>query len=71
MSRKLTVEIEFEIKDIVYHKTDKSQEPFIVIGYCIYNGGLLYEVRNGSGTVSACYGFEISLERDILLATTN
>ena len=65
MGIKLTSEVDFEIGDVVFCKTDPEQKERLVIGIN-YNGHCL------SYTCSFCdfehdfYGIELSKEKDVL-----
>lgn len=61
---------EFEIGQTVYLRTDKDQAPRIITAIIIKPGALLYEL--GSGAVSTWhYGFEVSVDVDVLKTTNN
>lgn len=58
---------EFEIGQIVFLKTDKDQEPRIIISIEVFAAGeLLYSLKCGIAT-SSHYGFEMSNEIDTAL----
>lgn len=60
------VDVEFEIEEIVYLKTDLDQLPRIVSGLSIRKSGVIsYELSQGSHT-SYHYDFEISKEKNSL-----
>ena len=57
-------EVDFDIGDIVYLKTDVDNLPYLVIGIMIRQHGVIYQLSQGS-YVSNHYGFEISKEKVI------
>lgn len=68
---KLTIEIQFEIGQIVYLKTDDEQLERICIGYSIRpNHLVVYDLQNCEKSTSH-YDFEISSEKDVLKTSTN
>lgn len=63
--------IEFEIGQIVYLKTDVEQSARMVTAICLKcNGYITYSLALGSYE-SWHYPIEISTERDIIKATSN
>lgn len=62
---KLEREVEFEIEDIVFVKTDEKQLPRMVQGYLIYKNEIKYYLVLGEGSCYF-YGFEISKEKSFL-----
>ena len=66
----MVVDNKFELKQIVYLKTDVEQKARIVTGFVVRETAIVYELSCG---VEVCnnYDFEISDEKDILIATTN
>lgn len=66
----LQFEVEYEIGDMVYIKTDPDQNRAQVQGYQIDKNGLMYDVtRNAMAFL--CYGFELTREKDVEIATGN
>lgn len=63
--------LEFMIKQTVYLKTDKEQKPRLVTGMQLrpFNS-ITYGITEGTNETWH-YGFEISDERDIVMATSN
>lgn len=59
----ITLETEFGIGDVVYHKTDISQSPYIITSYEVSRGGVIYICSSG-GDMARFYDFELSVERD-------
>ena len=57
-------EVDFDIGDIVYLKTDVDNLPYLVIGIMIRQHGVVYQLSQGA-YVSNHYGFEISKEKVI------
>jgi len=66
----MVVDNKFELKQIVYLKTDVEQKARIVTGFVVRETAIVYELSCG---VEVCnnYDFEISDEKDVLIATTN
>lgn len=65
------IEVEFEIGDMVYLKTDKEQLKRVVTSISVTNmGQITYYLY--CGTVgSSHYGFEISTEIDVVVKVTS
>lgn len=63
--------LEFMIQQTVYLKTDKEQKPRLVTGIQLrpFNS-ITYGITEGTNETWH-YGFEISDERDIIMATSN
>ena len=60
----LRIQVEFEVKDLVYIKTDPDQEQYFVIGYQIV--GEAHEVKYIlSERQFPFYGFELTTEKSI------
>lgn len=57
--KKKWVELEFEIKDVVFLKTDKEQLERIVYSIDITENTVMYWIVQGT-TASKHYGFEMS-----------
>jgi hypothetical protein len=57
---------EFKIRDIVYFKLDKDQNPMLIISIWIKEDGVLYECRNPFSNKEYYSEFEISKEENIL-----
>jgi hypothetical protein len=66
----LNILVEFELKEIVYLKTDLDQKPRIVLSYIIDDGTVMYKLAQGTNN-EYHYAFEISREKDIVLTTSN
>ena len=61
----------FNINDIVYLRTDKDQSERIVTSIIIYEGGRM-SYRVNAGTVETWHTEgEMTLEKDVLITTTN
>ncbi len=56
------VELEYEIGDIVYLKTDERQLPRIVVGISLRNCGISYALAQGTIEV---YHFDIEISREV------
>lgn len=63
----MIIENKYEIRQTVYLKTDKEQEPRIVSGIRICPDTLIYILSFGTNT-SEHYDFEISAEKDLINA---
>lgn len=63
--------LEFMIQQTVYIKTDKEQKPRIVTGISLRPFNSVTYGLTENTTETWHYGFEISDERDIILATSN
>jgi len=61
----IIVDNKFNIKQVVYLKTDKEQQPRIVFAFVVDNYGLLYKLCCGAST-SEHYDFEISETENVL-----
>lgn len=68
--KKITIGVEYEIGDTVYLKTDTYQVPRIVVQYMYDNDSVLY-VLMAETVKSTHYSIEISVEKNIMLITTN
>lgn len=67
----MVIENEFELKQVVYLKTDKDQSPRIVTGVEVCpEGDILYRLVSGTTGSQHC-PFEISAEKDVLISTTD
>lgn len=64
MMRTIQVNIEFEIGDIVYLKTDVDQLPRQILSYQIDDTSTLYNIISGTVT-STHYGVELSHDKII------
>ena len=60
----------FQIRDKVYLVTDIDQKIRLITGLLVRDNSILYEVACGSETRWVC-DFEISYEKNVILATTN
>lgn len=66
----IVIENKFDIGDVVYLRTDKDQDPAIILSIQIFKEGEpLYEVIRNT-TTSRHYDFELSHQRDQLLTCT-
>lgn len=64
------VELEFEVGDMVYLKTDQDQHKRIITGICLRQAGILYELAQGT-TSSWHYVFELSATIDVVVKTSD
>lgn len=61
-----TIDVLFELGDIVYLKTDSEQLERMITGVCLREKGLIsYEISCGE-RCGWHYGFEITTEKDVL-----
>jgi hypothetical protein len=65
----MVVDNVFELGDVVYIKTDTEQKPRMVTCLLVKPIGITYELSCGEA-VSIHYDIELSLVRNIILATT-
>jgi len=63
----MTIDNKFDLKQIVYLRTDKEQLPRIVARIQIGQLGLLYCLNQGI-TESWHYDFEMTEEKDVLMS---
>jgi hypothetical protein len=66
----MIIDNKYSIGDIVYLKTDKEQLERMVTGVCQKPLSVIYEIASGTSTNWA-YEVEMSIEKNILIATTN
>lgn len=64
----MVVDNKFDIGDLVYIKTDIDQRARLVTGITLRLYGMVYELSLGE-TTSSHYDFELSSEKDFVLAT--
>lgn len=65
----MIIESKYDIGEIVYLKTDKEQSERIITAI-MWTEGIRYELK--SGIVSNWhYEFEITVEKNVLITTTN
>lgn len=68
---KVTFSTDFELATIVYLKTDRDQLPRLVVGHYVdISNTIMVELKSGT-IVSTHQEFEISKDRDTVMATTN
>jgi hypothetical protein len=65
----ITIDNKFDIGQTVYLKTDKEQEARIVFAFKVTKCEITYQLAFGAAT-SEHYDFEISEEKDVLIATS-
>jgi len=66
----MVIDTKFDIGETVYLKTDNSQSPRIVFSYTVFRNEIIYRLCFGT-TTSEHYDFELSREKDTIIATTN
>lgn len=66
----LQFEVEYDIGEMVYIKTDPDQNRAQVQGYAIDKNGLMYNVTK-NGMELSVYDFELTKEKDVELSTGN
>lgn len=64
MKDRLTIEVVYEIGEIVYITTDEDQRRWQVVAYKVYSNELLYEVY-GPGRSYVAYDFELSRDKQL------
>ncbi len=65
----ITTMVKWDKGDILYLVTDKEQLPRMVYGYEIAGNDVMYKVCSGT-LISTHYDFELSVEKNVSLATT-
>jgi len=65
----LNIDNKYDIGQIVYLKTDREQQPRMVLSIMVNKYDLLYELIVGT-TTSRHYAFELSETVDVLTAIT-
>lgn len=63
----MIIQSEYNFGDIVYLKTDKNQDKYIVVAVQADPTGIVYELACGSNK-SFHHSIEISREKDVLMA---
>ncbi len=66
----MVIESKYEIGETVYLITDKEQAARLVTGFIVRKTALIYELSCGANS-STHYDFEISLEPNVVLTSTN
>jgi hypothetical protein len=66
----MVIENKFNFGDVVYLKTDNTQQPRIMTGMSVRATCITYELTCGVST-SWHWDFEISYEKDLVLTTIN
>ncbi len=66
----MIIKNKFDFGDAVYLVTDNEQNKRLVTGISVYPTGILYRLVSYT-TETWHYEFEISVERDMLLKTSN
>jgi len=70
--KRITIELEFEIGQIVFLKTDIDQRQRIVTGINIRPlNSITYTLSVGDNDETAHYGIEINGNRDVVMSTFN
>lgn len=67
----LTLDVPFDLGQIVYLVTDKDQAPCIITGFKLNIGGQILVIVQRSITETVHFVCELSATKDILLETTN
>ena len=67
---KHTINIDFNLGDIVYLRTDPEQNPRMITGIMVRPIGIAYSVTFGANE-SAHYAIELNSTRDVLLSFNN
>lgn len=58
-------DVDFNIEDIVYFKTDPNQDEYMVTGYEVRKNHILYIVSSGCNTEVHAQSFELSTNKII------
>lgn len=66
----MVIDPKFKIGELIYLKTDTEQKQRLVYAYIVYENDILYRTVCGTYT-SDHYGMELSMEKNIILTTTN
>ena len=64
----MIIDNEFDIKQVVYLKTDIEQKPRIVTGLLVSETSIVYELSCGDHTCNS-FHFEISDVKDVLISS--
>jgi hypothetical protein len=64
----MIIDNEFDIKQVVYLKTDIEQKPRIVTGLLVSETSIVYELSCSDGVCNS-FHFEISNVKDILISS--
>ena len=64
----MVIDNEFDIKQVVYLKTDIEQKPRIVTGLLVSETSIVYELSCGEDSCNS-FHFEISDVKDILISS--
>lgn len=65
------IDVDYEIGDTVYLKTDSDQRPRIITGISVRTAGLImYDLAQGTASTWH-YPFEISTEVNVLIKVTD
>lgn len=67
----LKIQIDYEVGQTVYLKTDSDQLPRLVVGYSLSPKDLLYRLQYADCDAKCFYDFEISDTKDVVMATSN
>lgn len=64
--KRLTIEVLFDIADIVYINTDDEQNKYVVMSYVVKPTHILYEIYSHNYGYYTAYDYELSLEKQII-----
>ncbi len=65
--KRLTIEVVFDIGEIVYITTDSDQAKYVVLAYVVHPDYILYEVYSHSYGTYKAYDFELSKNKDVTM----
>ena len=66
----MIIEPKYNLKQIVYLKTDAEQKERLVTCFVVRENDILYELACGE-SCSAHFDFEIAIEKNVLITSTN
>lgn len=66
----MLADTQFELGQEVFLKTDIDQQKRLITGICIRPTGINYELTCGANS-SWHYDFEILIEKDVMITTSN
>lgn len=64
--KRLTIEVAFDIGDIVYINTDNEQDKYVIMAFVVHPDYILYEVYSHHYGTYTAYDFELTREKGIL-----
>lgn len=64
--KRLTIEVEFDIGEVVYINTDSDQEKYIIMSYVTQPTVTMYGVYNHAYGVYNAFSYELSRDKSII-----